>query len=193
VTIVRKWDQRQDVTLSLAGAATGNSRKPMARWLVCTKREDRGVFQDYYALLGVPRTATEKRDPFGVSQAGSQAPPRRQSPATPRGRSEVSNRSTRRTKSCRILRSARSTISLGRAWKEYESWERAQAAAGWPAGAQAPQQPFDWTGGGRRSEWGRRWPIRIPQRFSSPKICRTCFGDDQPFFGFLSARFFRRR
>ena len=140
-------------------------------------------FQDYYAVLGVPKTATEKEiRPPTASSPGSTI--RTSIPATARPRN-ASSRSTRRTRSSPTPRSARSTTSSDRAGASTSSGSE-------PGGRRRRGgQPFDWGGSRARARAGR--PLRVPhgQRGgpARPVRRRGPFSDFfETFFGRSAAR-----
>src|ERR1700749_558059 len=95
-------------------------------------------FQDYYALLGVPRTASEKEIQSAFRKLARQHHP----DANP-GNPEAEATFKRINEAYEVLSDSdkrKKYDQLGSRWREYESYERAQAAA---AAAGQPQQPVD--------------------------------------------------
>ena len=131
-------------------------------------------FKDYYATLGVAKTATRQGDQAGVPEAGAQASTRTSTRATRRPR-PGSRRSTRPTRFSATRTSGRSTTSSARTGGMYE-----QAGAG---------------GARRRGQSGGAWNVtrrrarrRLPHD-DPKKRCGTMFGESDPFSDFFHTFF----
>src|SRR5262249_18716944 len=139
-------------------------------------------FQDYYALLGVPRTATEKE-----IQSAYRKLARQHHPDVNPGNPEAEATFKRINEAYEVLSDPdkrKKYDELGSRGREYESYERAQAAA---AAAGQPQQPFDFddfvAGGGvpRGGGGGARYEYRTV----TPEDLEDLYGTDQPFSDFF--------
>ncbi len=136
-------------------------------------------FQDYYALLGVPRTASEKE-----IQSAFRKLARQHHPDVNPGNPEAEATFKRINEAYEVLSDAdkrKKYDQLGSRWRDYESYERAQAAA---AAAGQPPQPFDvedFVGG---SSGGR-----YEYRSVSPEDLEDLYGTDRPFSDFFETFF----
>lgn len=133
-------------------------------------------FQDYYEILGVPRTASEQEIRSAYRKLA-----RKYHPDVNPGDQEAEDRFKRINEANEVLsnpENRKKYDELGHRWREYEEFRRAQEAAG------VQGRPFDWSayaggGPGGRTEY----------RTVSEEDLRDLFGDDDPYSDFFGSLF----
>jgi curved DNA-binding protein len=139
-------------------------------------------FQDYYSVLGVPRTATEKEIRSTYRKLA-----RKHHPDVNPGNSEAEARFKQINEAYEVLSDAQKRAKydqLGERWREYEQAQRAGAASG-AAGA-----PFDWADvAGAGGAGGAGDGVRYEYRSTGEDDLRDLFGDESPFSDFFETFF----
>jgi DnaJ-class molecular chaperone len=128
------------------------------------------TFKDYYATLGVPRTATEKEIHSAFRKLA-----RKHHPDVNQGDKGAESRFKEINEAHEVLgdpEKRKKYDELGPRWQEYEQWER--------AGKPGPN-PFQSRGGGRQGGF--------EYRTVSPDELEDLFGDRAPFSDFFETFF----
>ncbi len=136
------------------------------------------TFQDYYAILGVPRTATQKEIKTAFRKLA-----RKHHPDLNQNDSSAERRFKEINEANEVLsdpEKRRKYDELGPRWREYEAWEKAGKPGASPFGG----SPFGSDGGGNGGP-------QVEYRTVSPEELEGMFGDADPFSDFFHSMFGR--
>jgi curved DNA-binding protein len=136
-------------------------------------------YQDYYATLGVSRTATEKEIRSAYRKLA-----RQHHPDVDPGNKEAAERFKAISEAYQVLsdpEKRKNYDDIGPRWREYEQWQRAQEAAG----TQAQGAPFDWVGFGSEGPGG----VRYEYRTVNDEDLNNMFGERAAFSDFFESLF----
>jgi DnaJ-class molecular chaperone len=149
-------------------------------------------FQDYYATLGVPKTATEKE-----IKAAYRKKARQYHPDLNPNDQEAVEKFKQAAEANEVLsdpEKRKAYDALGEQWRDYEQWKKAAEAAGQPSGIEDFQRVLRGYGGGARGGQSYSYEGGFPGGGStyttySQEDLEDLFGGDNPFSDFFQSSF----
>jgi len=148
-------------------------------------------FQDYYAILGVPKTATEKE-----IKAAYRKKARQYHPDLNPNDEEAVEKFKQAAEANEVLSDPdkrKAYDALGEHWREYEQWKKAADAAGQPSSIEDFQRVLRGFGaggrGGQSSSYEGGFPGGGTYTTYSQEDLEDLFGGDNPFSDFFQSSF----